>query len=303
MEHYPVMWREALEWLAPRPGCVWVDATCGLGGHTLLLAALPETARVISLDRDAESLELARKRAEQAGLAHRVTFRQSRFSQLRETLMELNGGPVDGLLCDLGVSRYQLTAPERGFTFMEPGPLDMRMDRGEELTAADLVNRASEQELSDLFYTLGDERRSPRKIAKALVRARPIRDTRHLADVVASVAPRTGKLHPATRVFQALRMAVNREPEELDALLEQGAGCLKPGGRWVVIAFQSLDDRKVKRAFQRLGREGRARVLTKHVVKPGAEEVRENAASRSAVLRALEICQGPDGAPSGGTER
>lgn len=303
MEHYPVMWREALEWLAPRPGSVWLDATCGLGGHTLRLAALPETARVISLDRDRESLELARGRAEAAGLAHRITFRQSRFSRLRESLMELHGEPVDGLLCDLGVSRYQLTAPERGFTFQEAGPLDMRMDRGEELTAAGVVNRATEQELSDLFYTLGDERRAPRKIAKALIRARPVRDTRHLADVVASAVPRVGKLHPATRVFQALRMAVNREPEELDALLEQGPGCLKPGGRWVVIAFQSIDARKVKHAFQRLGREGRARLLTKHAVKPGAREVRENVASRSAVLRALEICQGPDGAPSGGTER
>ena len=303
MEHYPVMWREALEWLAPRPGSVWIDATCGLGGHSLLLAALPETARVISLDRDAESLERARVRAAEKGLLERITFRHSRFSELRATLDALACGPADGLLCDLGVSRWQLTDPERGFSFQEPGPLDMRMDRTEELTAADLVNRASEQELSDLFYQLAEERRAPRKLAKALVRARPFRDTRQLAEVVASVVPRTGKLHPATRIFQALRMAVNREPEELDALLAQGADCLKPGGRWVVIAFQSLDDRKVKQAFRQLGREGRARILTRHVVKPGEQEIRENAASRSAVLRALEICQGPAGAPSGGNDR
>lgn len=303
MEHYPVMWREALEWLAPRPGSVWVDATCGLGGHTLLLAGLPETERVISLDRDEESLERARARAEAAGLAERITFRRSRFSELRATLAALGAGPADGLLCDLGVSRWQLTDPARGFTFQQAGPLDMRMDRTQELTAADLVNRASEQELSDLFYHYAEERRAPRKIAKALIRARPLRDTRHLAEVVASAVPRTGRLHPATRIFQALRMAVNSEPEELDALLEQGAECLKPGGRWVVIAFQSLDDRKVKQAFQRLGREGRARILTRHVVKPGEEEVRENAASRSAVLRAIEICQGPAKALSGGNER
>jgi 16S rRNA (cytosine1402-N4)-methyltransferase len=288
-QHYPVMWREALEWLAPRPGGVWVDATCGLGGHTVLLArALPE-GRVISLDRDAESLARAQARAESEGLAGRITFRQSRFSELRETLAALECGPVDGLLCDLGVSRWQLTDPERGFTFQDAGPLDMRMDRGEELTAADLVNRASELELSDLFYHLAEERRAPRKIAKALVRARPIRDTRHLADVVASAVPRTGKLHPATRIFQALRMAVNREPEELDALLAQAPELLRSGGRWVVIAFQSLDDRKVKQAFQGLGRSGRARVLTRHVVRPGDDEIRENAASRSAVLRALEL--------------
>jgi 16S rRNA (cytosine1402-N4)-methyltransferase len=288
-EHYPVLWREALEWLAPKPGSVWVDMTCGLGGHTLLLAGLPETARVISLDRDAESLAKARARAEEAGLAERITFRQSPFSQLRATLAGLECGRVDGLLCDLGVSRWQLTDPERGFTFQQAGPLDMRMDRSQELTAADLVNRASELELSDLFYHYAEERRAPRKIAKALVRARPVRDTRHLAEIVASAVPRTGKLHPATRVFQALRMATNSEPEELDALLEQGPECVKPGGRWVVIAFQSLDDRKVKQAFQRLGRSGVARILTRHVVRPGEAEVRENAASRSAVLRALEM--------------
>jgi 16S rRNA (cytosine1402-N4)-methyltransferase len=287
-EHYPVLWREALEWLAPKPGSVWVDVTCGLGGHTLLLAGLPETARVISLDRDAESLAKARARAEAAGVAERITFRQSRFSQLRDTLAGLECGRVDGLLCDLGVSRWQLTDPERGFTFQQAGPLDMRMDRSQELTAADLVNRASELELSDLFYHYAEERRVPRKIAKALVRARPVRDTRHLAEIVASAVPRTGKLHPATRIFQALRMATNSEPEELDALLEQGPECVKPGGRWVVIAFQSLDDRKVKQAFQRLGRSGVARILTRHVVRPGEAEVRENAASRSAVLRALE---------------
>jgi 16S rRNA (cytosine1402-N4)-methyltransferase len=288
-EHYPVLWREALEWLAPKPGSVWVDVTCGLGGHTLLLAGLPETARVISLDRDAESLAKARARAEAAGVAERITFRQSPFSQLRATLAGLECGRVDGLLCDLGVSRWQLTDPERGFTFQQAGPLDMRMDRSQELTAADLVNRASELELSDLFYHYAEERRAPRKIAKALVRARPVRDTRHLAEIVASAVPRTGKLHPATRVFQALRMATNSEPEELDALLEQGPECVKPGGRWVVIAFQSLDDRKVKQAFQRLGRSGVARILTRHVVRPGEAEVRENAASRSAVLRALEM--------------
>lgn len=288
-EHYPVLWREALEWLAPKPGSVWVDATCGLGGHTLLLAGLPETARVISLDRDAESLAKARTRAEAAGVAERITFRQSPFSQLRATLAGLECGRVDGLLCDLGVSRWQLTDPERGFTFQQAGPLDMRMDRSQELTAADLVNRASELELSDLFYHYAEERRAPRKIAKALVRARPVRDTRHLAEIVASAVPRTGKLHPATRVFQALRMATNSEPEELDALLEQGPECVKPSGRWVVIAFQSLDDRKVKQAFQRLGRSGVARILTRHVVRPGEAEVRENAASRSAVLRALEM--------------
>lgn len=285
MEHYPVLLNESLEYLAIRPDGVYVDMTCGLGGHTGAMARLG--ARVIALDRDKESLESAQTSL--VDCAERITFRQSRFSQLGDTLESLGCGKVDGILGDLGVSRWQLTDPERGFTLQASGPLDMRMDRGQELTADDLVNRASERELADWIYQLGEERRNPRKLARAITRARPIRDTGHLAAVVESVIPRTGRLHPATRVFQALRMVVNDEPQELASLLHQAPEWLKPGGRWVMIAFQSLDDREVKRAFQALGREGRARVLTKHVVKPAEEEVRANPASRSAVLRALEM--------------
>lgn len=285
MEHFPVLLEESLEYLAVRPGALFVDMTCGLGGHTGAMAR--RGARVIALDRDEESLRKAQ--ASLADVAESITFRHSRFSQLSETLAALGCGKVDGILSDLGVSRWQLTDPERGFTLQAAGPLDMRMDRGQELTADDLVNRASERELADWFYQYGEERRYPRKLARAITRARPIRDTGHLAAVVESVLPRTGRLHPATRVFQALRMVVNDEPGELAALLEQAPEWVKPGGRWVVIAFQSLDDREVKRVFQRLGREGRARVLTKHVVRPGEEETRTNPASRSAVLRALEM--------------
>ena len=176
---------------------------------------------------------------------------------------------------------------------MNAGPLDMRMDRNQERTAADIVNQASERELARLFTEYGEERgKLAEKIARALVRARPIRDTRQLADVVASAVPRTGKLHPATRVFQALRMVVNDEPGELDALLRQAPRYLLPGGRWVMISFQSLDDRKVKNSFRELGRAGKAKVLTKHVVRPDAAEVRRNPAARSAVLRALEMSWG-----------
>jgi 16S rRNA (cytosine1402-N4)-methyltransferase len=196
---------------------------------------------------------------------------------------------VDGILADLGVSRYQLTSPERGFSLQAAGPLDMRMDRRQSLTAAAIVNHYSERELARIFEELGEERRRlAEKIARAVVRARPVADTAHLARVVASVAPRAARIHPATRVFQALRMAVNDEPGELDALLGQAPGRLKPGGRMVVIAFQSLDDRKVKQRFRELAREGGFRVLTRHVVRPGEEEKRANPASRSAVLRALE---------------
>lgn len=288
MEHYSVLLNEALEYLALRADGVYVDMTAGLGGHTGAMARRLTTGRVIALDRDGDSLELARQNT--LDCAERITFRQSAFSDLGRTLQELGVGKVDGILADLGVSRMQLTSGERGFSLQQTGPLDMRMDRRQEVTAADIVNRATERELSQLFRELGEERgHLAEKIARALVRARPVRDTGHLASVVASVVPRTGKLHPATRVFQALRMAVNDEPGELDALLRQAPECLAPGGRWVVIAFQSLDDRKVKQAFRELGRAGRAKVLTKHVVKPGAAETRENPASRSAVLRALEM--------------
>lgn len=286
MDHFPVLLAESLEYLAIRPEGIYVDATCGLGGHTAAIARRLTSGRVIALDRDAESLAMAREATRD--WAERVVFRQSAFSQLRETLDSLAVGPVHGILGDLGVNRVQLTSGDRGFSLQERGPLDMRLDRSQPRTAYELVNHSSEAELADLFYHLGDERRHSRRIARALVRARPIRDTLHLADVVESVVPRTGKIHPATRVFQAIRMAVNEEPQELQAFLDSAPRLLAAEGRLVVIAFHSNDDRVVKRAFQALGRSGEFRVLTKHVVKPGFEEVRVNPPSRSAVLRALE---------------
>jgi 16S rRNA (cytosine1402-N4)-methyltransferase len=241
--------------------------------------------RLISLDRDAESLSRAQVNCQD--VADRITYRHSRFSQLSETLRALDAPPVDGIVADLGVSLYQLTDPDRGFSLMAAGPLDMRMDRTQELTAADLVNRASEPELADIIYQLGDERRAGR-VSRAILRARPIRDTRHLAEVVARAVPRQGKLAPATLVFSGIRQAVNSEPAELDALLEQAPGWLKPGARLVMIAFHSGEAVKVKHAFRALAAEGKVRILTKHVVKPDEEEVRSNPASRSAVLRAVE---------------
>lgn len=286
MDHYPVLLNEALQYLAIRPDGLYVDATCGLGGHAAAIARLLTSGRVIALDRDAESLEMAKART--TDCAERITFRQSAFSQLQETLEGLSLGPVHGILGDLGVNRVQLTSGERGFSLQEQGPLDMRMDRSQPHTAHELVNHSSEHELADLFYHLGDERRHSRRIARALVRARPIRDTRHLAEVVESVVPRTGKTHPATRVFQAIRMSINDEPRELEAFLQVAPRLLAAGGRLVVIAFHSNDDRVVKRSFQACGRSGEFRILTKHVVKPALEEIRVNPPSRSAVLRALE---------------
>lgn len=290
-QHFPVMLAESMEYLAPRADGLYADVTCGLANHTLEIARRLTTGKVLALDRDGETLELARRRAAGSGeAAGRIVFRQAAFSQLGEVLRELGWGKLDGILADLGVSRLQLTSGDRGFSLKERGPLDMRMDRRQELTAADLVNRASERELASLFEeTAGERRKTAERIARAIVRGRPFDDTAALAAVVESVVPRHGKLHPATRVFMALRIAVNDEMGELDALLAQAPEWLAPGGRWVMIAFHSLEDRRVKQAFKALAQEGRARVLTKHVVKPADEEVRRNAASRSAVLRALEM--------------
>lgn len=284
--HYPVMLAETLEYLAIRPGGTFVDATAGLGGHTGAIAERLTTGMVISSDRDAESLERARENT----LAHgdRIRFVHSRFSGLAAAVASVGVGQVDGLVADLGVSRMQLTTPERGFSFMAQGPVDMRMDRSEEQTASDIVNYTSERELADLLFQLGDERRS-RRIARAIVRARPVRDTLHLAEVIERAVPRTGPTHPATLSFMALRIAVNREREELEALLADAPKLVRSGGRFVVLTFMSSEDRIVKQAFQSLAREKKAVLLNKHVIVPSENEVRENPPSRSAKLRALEM--------------
>ncbi len=286
MVHVPVMLAECLEYLAIRPGGVYVDATCGLGGHTGAIARRLQTGFVVACDRDAESLELAR--ANTADCADRIRFRHSPFSALRETLTSAGVGKADGLLADLGVSRYQLTEAGRGFSLMADGELDMRMDRSQGETAADIVNFTAEKALADLIYELGEERRS-RRISRAIVRARPITSTRHLAKVIEQAAPRTGRLHPATQTFMALRIAVNREREELAVLLSLLPELVGSGGRVVILTFMSIEDREVKVAFRELQRQGAAKVLTKHVVAPAPEEVAENPPSRSAKLRALEM--------------
>jgi 16S rRNA (cytosine1402-N4)-methyltransferase len=281
------MRNEAIEYLAVRAGGAYADVTAGLGGYTAAIAERLTTGVVAALDCDGESLELARQAT--AAWAERIRYRQAKFSELGAALAALGIGKLDGLVADLGVSRYQLTEPERGFSLMAAGPLDMRLDRSRGITAAELANTMGERELADLLYYLGEDWRA-RRIARAIVRARPIRDTLHLARVVEQAVPRTGRLHPATQCFLALRRAVNREAEELDALLSTAPGLVASGGRIVVVTFMSLEDRVVKQAFRQLAREGRARLLTKHVLKPGKEEVASNPASRSAKLRAVEMC-------------
>ncbi len=283
--HVPVMLRECLEYLAIRPDGVFLDATCGLGGHTGAIARQLSGGLVVACDRDAESLALAR--ANTADCAARIRFHKVSFSMVGQALAAEGITQVDGLLADLGVSRYQLTEGERGFSLMADGSLDMRMDRSQEQTAADIVNYESEKQLADLIFQLGEERRS-RRIARAIVRARPIKTTGQLAKLIESAVPRTGKLHPATQTFMALRIAVNQENEELDALLDVIPKLVKPGGRAVLLTFMSIEDRKVKQSFQALAKAGRVNILTRHVVRPSEEEVRDNPPSRSAKLRAVE---------------
>jgi len=282
--HVPVMREESLDYLAIQPEGTYLDATAGLGGHTRAIAERLTTGVVIANDRDAESLSTARENS--AELTHRIRFQHGRFSELRATLADAGVEQVDGLLADLGVSRFQLTEPERGFSLMASGPLDMRMDRSQDAPASEIVNTWAEKALADLIYQFGEERRS-RRISRAIVRARPIHTTERLARVIEEAVPRTGRLHPATQTFMALRMAVNEEPEELDSLLAIAPDIVKSGGRIVVITFMSLEDRKVKQSFQALVRSGRASMLTRHVVRPSDDEVKRNPPSRSAKLRAV----------------
>lgn len=284
--HYPVLLNETLNYLAVKPDGIYVDMTAGLGGHTGAIAARLDTGLVVACDRDAESLEMARRNTRE--FSSRIRFHHGAFSTLFRALEENKIEAVDGVLADLGVSRYQLSAGERGFSLMEDGPLDMRMDRSQELTAADLVNYLSEKDLADLIYQLGEERRS-RRISRAIVRARPVSTTGHLARVVESAVPRTGRIHPATQTFMALRLRVNGELEELETMLRQVPERIRASGRFVILTFMSTEDRIVKRAFQALARGRRATILTKHVVTPTEEELLKNPASRSAKLRALEI--------------
>jgi len=281
--HTPVLLEEVLEWLRIKPDGTYIDATLGAGGHSEAIARQLTSGRLISLDRDAQALELAQERLKSFG--ERVKLVRSPFSRIAEVAQELGILPVDGVLADLGVSSMQLDQGERGFSFREAAPLDMRMDTAnDELTADEIVNRWSEKEIADLLYREADEHDS-RRIAKAIVRARPVRDTAHLATTVAGARKQWGRqrLHPATKTFLALRIAVNREMEELGQFLSRTPATMNSGGRWVVLSYHSREDRLVKHAFQEGERAGTLRVLTKHVIQPGEEETVGNPRSRSAL--------------------
>jgi 16S rRNA (cytosine1402-N4)-methyltransferase len=287
LSHTPVLAEEALRWLRVEPGGTYVDATVGLGGHAVEIAARLTSGRLIGLDRDAEALEIARGRLK--AYEGRVVLVQTDFSKIDEVVREMHLPPLQGILADLGVSSVQLDTAERGFSFRLAGPLDMRMDSRMALTAADIVNETAEAELADLLYRFGEERDS-RRIARAIVRARPIRSTEHLATVVAGARTSRGrqKLHPATKTFLALRIAVNRELEELGQFLDRAPATLAPGGRWVVLSYHSLEDRMVKQEFRRLSGQGVVTVLTRKVIRPTEREIAANPRARSAKMRVAE---------------
>ena len=276
-----------MSFLVGNPTGVFLDATLGTGGHAVALLDRYPRASLIGLDKDPMALRIAQERLLPFHPRYRLVH--TSYEKLTDTLDRLSQSPVDGILADLGVSTLQLDAPERGFSFMAAGPLDMRMDPESPATAADLINYASEQDLAELLRRLGEEPNA-KKIARAIVRSRPVSDTRHLATIVTGtrVAKGRQKLHPATRTFLALRIAVNREQEELAQFLSQVPVALSPGGRVVILSYHSLEDRPVKQAFRSEAAAGRFRLLTKKVVRPSAAEVGANPRARSAKLRAAE---------------
>jgi 16S rRNA (cytosine1402-N4)-methyltransferase len=296
--HTPVLAAEVIEWLRIRPEGTYLDATAGTGGHAIEIARRLTTGRLIVLDRDPQALEIARERLKE--FEEKVVLVHAEFSNIGEVAGDLNLPRLNGVLADLGVSSLELDSPVRGFSFRWAGPLDMRMNPDTPLTADEIVNQWPEKELANLLYQKAEERDS-RRIARAIVRSRPIRDTEHLATVVAGGRKARGrqKLHPATKTFLALRIAVNREEEELGQFLSRTPATLSFGGRWVVLSYHSLEDRLVKHAFQRLAREGTFRVLTRKVIQPGEEEIRNNPRARSAKMRVAEKIEPAENRPAG----
>jgi 16S rRNA (cytosine1402-N4)-methyltransferase len=300
--HQPVLYQQVLSALEPGAGGRHIDGTLGLGGHAagILDRSAPD-GQLLGLDRDRDALDIAGARLRPYG--DRVHLRHASYANMREAAEELRWPAVDGVLLDLGLSSMQLDDPERGFSFRREGPLDMRFDTTQSLTAEELVNEAHTDELADILARFGEEPRA-RTVAQAIVAARPLRTTRELAEVVSRVAARKrGGLDPSTRTFQALRIAVNNELGALEVGLEQAIDLLEPGGRIVVISFHSLEDRIVKRMFARESRDcicpprqpvctcdhkAQLRLITRRPLRPDEAEVQENPRARSARLRAAE---------------
>jgi 16S rRNA (cytosine1402-N4)-methyltransferase len=300
-QHIPVLYDEVLDGLQVRPGQRYIDATVGSGGHAVgILRASAEDGQLLGLDADPEAVSFAREVLRPFG--DRVVLQAANFRHLRQVSVALGFASVDGILMDLGLSSRQLADGQRGFSFSHDGPLDMRLDRSQGETAEDLVNQLPVSELAGLLWDFGEERYA-RRIAQAIVAARPIVSTTQLADLISSTVGRRERIHPATRTFQALRIAVNEELDTLARALPQARDLLRSGGRMAVIAFHSLEDRLVKRFYQAEARDcicppempvcvcehqATLRVVTRKAIRPSAGEVAINPQSRSARLRIAE---------------
>jgi 16S rRNA (cytosine1402-N4)-methyltransferase len=301
--HLPVLLQEVLQFLEPQKGGLFVDATIGLGGHArAILEAAGQRGQLLGIDRDAEVLHLAARRL--ASVAARYELVHANFSEIREIAVQKNIDHCRGILADLGVSSLQLNSPERGFSFQNAGPLDMRMDRELDLTAAEVVNHSAERDLANLIFTYGEERHS-RRIARSIVKARPLNSTKELADVIAKAVHKKGyqRIHPATRTFQALRIFVNDELARIPRFISSAVDLLASAGRIAIISFHSLEDHIVKDCFRRLsqdcvcqpgtlkcecGNQRLLKVLTKKPVVASEVERHRNPRSRSAKLRVAE---------------
>ncbi len=300
--HRPVLYQEIIHALHPHSGGLYVDGTLGAGGHAWgILEASHPNGQLLGMDVDPQALELAKIRLAEFG--KRAILVRASYTIIEEQIVRQGWEAVDGIILDLGVSSMQLDTPGRGFSFQVDAPLDMRFDPDNPVRAEDLVNTLSESKLSDLLYRYGEERRA-HQVARAIVESRPINTTRQLAEVVSRATKRDRKgLHPATRTFQALRIAVNRELEALEAVLPQAVAALAPGGRLAVIAFHSLEDRIVKQYFQQesrdclcpprqpictCGHHATIQVVNRRPIRPQESEVAENPRSRSARLRVAE---------------
>jgi 16S rRNA (cytosine1402-N4)-methyltransferase len=300
--HEPVLYQEIIHALQPHAGGRYVDGTLGAGGHArgIMEASAPD-GQLLGLDVDPQALALARKNL--APYEKRIHLAQASYTSLSTQLAQLGWEAVDGILLDLGASSMQFDTPERGFSFLQDAPLDMRFGPHTPQTAADLVNTYSERELADLIYRYGEERDS-RKIARAIVRARPIHTTRELVAVIESISPRRGdRIHPATRTFQALRIAVNEELSSIEEVLPQAVAALSPGGRLAVISFHSLEDRLVKDFFRKQSRDllnppyeriyeverkAALKEVNRKPITPSEDEIKRNPRARSAKLRIVE---------------
>jgi 16S rRNA (cytosine1402-N4)-methyltransferase len=299
--HIPVLYTEVLDLLVPLPGGQYIDGTLGAGGHTtgILEASAPD-GRVLVFDRDLEAIQFTRRRLERFG--ERVVYLNTSYAMMDKLARENGFTAVKGVLLDLGLSSRQLADGSRGFSFLKEGPLDMRFDSSSEATAADLVNYLTKDELVEIFKRYGEVNRSER-IAQAIVANRPLHTTAALADLIKAEIGQRGRIHPATQVFQALRIAVNDELVELERGIEAAIDVLEPGGRLAIISFHSLEDRIVKHTFRDLSKDcicppeqpicncnvrAKVRLITRRAVKASADEVSANPRSRSARLRVIE---------------